>query len=97
MLRLKKSASTLLLICLTVSGCNGFPERPKGNLYQLNTVEGKAYEYEIPKTIDGGYKYTGKDMYIIDLDNYFCISPSYQAEVKAWMKAVEKYAEDKCK
>lgn len=96
MQKLKKNALLLCLSTFIFSGCVNFPKMPEGHLYQLNTKDGVAYEYDMPKTIDDVPVYNGNDIYIIHMDNYLCVSPRYEARLRNWLKDVEKYAEDKC-
>lgn len=87
----------LLVICLTLSACSGFPERPQGYVYAVNTNLSIGHEFEAPKNIKAPFEYTGKDKSLKDMDKYFCVSPEYLVKLKSWIKDVVEYSKDKCK
>ena len=96
MLSRRLSALTLLWIFLINNGCEGFPERPEGNVYNLNSQENIGYEMSTPKGVEGEFKYTGKDKPILEMDKFFCVSPEYLIKLKNWAKEVQKYSKEKC-
>ena len=94
---MRLSGLSLPLMLLIVSGCAGFPKRPSGHVYHLNTIEGAAYEMSVPTKAGDDFKYTGNKKPIAEMDKYFAISPSYMLDLKFWIEDVKEYAEDKCK
>lgn len=99
MLSLKKNAHKPLLIYLILNNiaCSGFPKRPDGFVYHLNTVDGVAYEMAAPKTPHDNFKPTNRELKLDELDTYFCVSPSYQLDLNFWVQDVIKAAKEKCK
>lgn len=91
------SVLALHLMLLINLGCDSFPKRPDGHVYQLNTVAGEAYQMSVPRSTNDDFKYTGKDIPLDSADKYFCVSPEYMIRLQFWMSDVVKYAEEKCK
>lgn len=98
MQRQRMSVLLLLAIYLIINslGCIGLPKRPNGFVYHIDIINGVAYQFSVPKSAYGDFKYTGKDRHLTELDKYFCVSPDYQFDLQAWMQDVEDYAKDKC-
>lgn len=86
----------LPLILLMLSGCEQFPKRPSGYLYNMDAMNEVAYELRVPDSPRDSFEYTGKDKPLPEMDKYYCISPEYFLELKFWAQDVEKWAKDKC-
>lgn len=92
----KLSAFNPLLICLIVSGCSSFPQRPNGYVYNLDTHSNVGYQMSVPRKSSEDFKYTGKDIPVKEMDKYFCVSPEYLLKLQFWADDVTEYAKDKC-
>lgn len=93
---LKLDVFKLLLMSLMLSGCSGFPTRPSGHIYNVDSKSGVAYKMSIPQKSNQDFKFTGEEVQLKMIDKYFCVSPEYLMKLQFWMDDVRDYSEEKC-
>lgn len=77
--------------------CGGFPTRPEGFMYSIDTEEGVAYQFKVPTNPLEQIEFTEIELPIEQIDKYICASPEYTLELRRWAEQVIKHAEENCK
>jgi hypothetical protein len=65
-------------------------------VYHVDTKSGVAYQFSVPQTARGDFKYTGKNLSIEKMDKFFCVSPSYQLDLQFWVQDVVDISKKRC-